>query len=233
MKLTDRHSISPYRDRWRFIAEAVRHPGSIGAVAPSSGALARRLATPLHRHHAAPLTVLEVGAGIGSVTRELIPLLTPGSRLDIVESNPRFTDRLRELVARCAADQTLDVRVHCMDVERFADCGRYDVIVSCLPFTNFCPDQVHTVMRQFMDLLNPDGTLTYFTYRGTLLARRLLFPSRTRRHNDVAQLMDTYQRRQGLTCSTVWANLPPARVWQLHHPHLLTQPVHLKSAVSP
>ncbi|MET9933283.1 translation initiation factor IF-2, partial [Streptomyces sp. NPDC006324] len=94
----------------------------------------------------------------------------------------------------------------------------YDVIVSGLPFTNFTPVQVETVMNRYLELLHPGGTLTYFAYRGTRYARALAAPTEARRHRAVEELLAHYHRRYAIGCWSVWGNLPPARVWQLRRP---------------
>lgn len=203
---------------WTFLIEAARDIRTTGAIAPSSRALARLLTEPVRARTGRPLNILEAGAGTGSVTRALIPQLSASSRLDIVEANPRFADRLRHLVRTHPhlAGRTEQVRVHQARVEQVETDRRYDVIVSGLPFANFTPGQVETIMDRYLELLHPGGTLTYFAYRGTSLARRLL-PSRTetRRHRAAQEVLSSYQRRYGASCAAVWGNLPPAKVWRL------------------
>ncbi|MFD7534728.1 class I SAM-dependent methyltransferase [Streptomyces sp. NPDC059819] len=206
---------------WMFFFEAARDLRTTGAVAPSSKKLARLLTDPVQEHGTRPLNVLEAGAGTGSVTRALISRLSPASRLDIVEANARFASQLRRLVRTHSrlAGEGERVRVHHALIEQL-DTGRpYDVIVSGLPFTNFTPAQVDTIMNRYMELLHPGGALTYFAYRGTRYAR-VLTASRAeaRRHRSVEHVLADYQRRYATGCWTVWGNLPPANVWQLRRP---------------
>ncbi|GGS64890.1 class I SAM-dependent methyltransferase [Streptomyces violaceus] len=206
---------------WTFLTEAARDPRTTGAVAPSGKALARALTDPVRTMAPGPLTVLEAGAGTGAVTRALIPQLHPGSRLDVVEANPRFADRLRRLVDTHPhlAGEPERVRVHRSYVEDLPGEQLYDVIVSGLPLTNFTPDGVEAIMARYLELLHPGGTLTYFAYLGTRHARTLLSPrADTRRHRAVEEVMAAYQRRYATGRWSVWANLPPARVWQLRRP---------------
>lgn len=206
---------------WTFLLEAARDLRTVGAVAPSGKSLARALTEPVRAQAARPLNILEVGAGTGAVTRALIPQLTQGSYLDVVEANPRFAERLRDLVGTYpgAAGGSEQIRVHashvaCLDIDR-----RYDVIVSGLPFTNFSPHNVEAIMDRYLELLHPGGILTYFAYRGTRHARTLLASAaQAHRHRAVERVLSDYQRRYATGCPTVWANLPPATVWQLRRP---------------
>ncbi|MER5576779.1 class I SAM-dependent methyltransferase [Streptomyces massasporeus] len=206
---------------WTFLTEAARDPRTTGALAPSGRALARALTDPVRTPAPGPLTVLEAGAGTGAVTRALIPRLSPGSRLDVVEANPRFAARLRRLVDTHPrlAGQPERVRVRCAYVEDLPGERRYDVIVSGLPLTNLTPDAADAVMARYLELLHPGGTLTYFAYLGTRHARTLLSSrAEARRHHAVEEVMAAYQRRYATGRWSVWANLPPARVWQLRRP---------------
>ncbi len=76
-----------------FLREGLRDPPRVGAVAPSSPALVRALVAAAVTS-TRPVRVLEVGAGTGRATRALADGLAPGSRLDVVESNPRFAEHL-------------------------------------------------------------------------------------------------------------------------------------------
>ncbi|MEU7123469.1 class I SAM-dependent methyltransferase [Streptomyces zaomyceticus] len=206
---------------WMFLLEAARDLRATGAIAPSSRALGRSLTDPVAEHGPRPLTVMEAGAGTGSVTRALIGRLSPNSRLDVVEANARFAAQLRHLLHDHprSADGRGRIRVHHALVEQLDTDRRYDVIVSGLPFTNFTPAQVETIMDRYMELLQPGGALTYFAYRGTRYARAMTATrAETRRHRDVEEVLAGYQRRYATGCRTVWGNLPPAKVWQLRRP---------------
>ncbi|MET8697915.1 methyltransferase domain-containing protein [Kitasatospora sp. NPDC004723] len=208
-------------DGWTFLREAVRDLRATGAVAPSGRALARTVTDPIRVRAPRPLSVLEAGAGTGAVTRALLPQLPRGSRLDIVEANPRFVARLHELLDAHPAPPARHIRVtvHQAYVEDLETEQRYDVIVSGLPLTNFTPDRVERIMARYLDLLHPGGTLSYFAYLGTRRARTLLASrAEVRRHAAVDAVTAAYRRRYATGRWTVLANLPPAHVWELRRP---------------
>ncbi|WP_399085615.1 class I SAM-dependent methyltransferase [Streptomyces sp. BBFR2] len=221
---TTSYERAPARRRaegWMFLLEAARDMRTVGALTPSGRALAHALTRPVRDRAPHPTAVLEAGSGTGAVTRALIPQLPLGSRLDVVEANRRFAARLRVLAASHPhlAGRREQVRVHQGYVESFEAGRRYDVIISGLPLTNFPPQHVDRIMARYMDLLHPGGTLTYFAYIGTRRARALL-ASRAEacRHAAVDEVMSDYQRRYAVGRWQVWANLPPAYVWQLRRP---------------
>ncbi|WP_129294980.1 class I SAM-dependent methyltransferase [Streptomyces lydicus] len=216
-------------DAFAFFREAARSRHTTGAVAPSGSPLARRLAAPLPAPGGrSPLRVLEVGAGTGTVTRALAERIGPGDRLDTVEVNPRFVRLLTEALQ---TDPVLAAASDRIRIVPESICHTplpvhsYDVIVSCLPFMNFSPDMVRSLLERYMAALVPGGHLTYFSYLGTL-SLRTLFAQRTEatRYRAVAAVLADFSARYGGGDgggdggSVAWRNLPPARVTHLRTP---------------
>ncbi|MET8540878.1 hypothetical protein ABZW03_09505 [Kitasatospora sp. NPDC004799] len=220
-------------DHLLFLAEALRTFHDTGALAPSGPELVNALVVPVTSRPNRPVSVLEVGAGTGVVTRRLVQVLRPGDRLHVVEANPRFADRLREDPVLAARHPGVGLRLSACRVEELPDCGptasegagpedgaqRYDVIVSGLPFTNFEPAQVRDILDLYLRLLAPGGELTYFGYLGTTTARTLTSgPRRGARHRTVVRLLRRFEATYGLGERTVWRNVPPARAYLLRSP---------------
>lgn len=174
-----------------------------------------------------PLSVLAAGADTGGVTRSLLSQLPRGSLLDVVEADPRFATQLRRLVAAHPAPAggpgPVTVTVHQICVGDLDTGHRHDVIVSALPLTKFTPGQVERIMARYMELLHPGGTLTYSTHVGMRRLRALTVSrSEARRCGAVSEIMDAYQRSYATGRTTVWASLPPANVWRLQRPCVLS-----------
>ncbi|MEV7771109.1 class I SAM-dependent methyltransferase [Kitasatospora sp. NPDC086791] len=220
-------------DRLLFLAEALRTFHDTGALAPSGPELVSALVVPVTSRPNHPISVLEVGAGTGVVTRRLVHVLRPGDRLHVVEANPRFVDRLREDPVLAARHPGIELRLSACRVEELPCCRpsvpagaepeehaeRYDAIVSGLPFTNFDPARVREILDLYVRLLTPGGELTYFGYLGTTTARTLTSgPRRSARHRAVVRLLRQFEAAYGLGARTVWRNLPPARAHLLRSP---------------
>ncbi|MFF3333224.1 class I SAM-dependent methyltransferase [Streptomyces sp. NPDC002888] len=206
---------------WMFLIDAARDLRTAPAVTPGGNALARLLTGPVRAQAPRPLVVLLAGAGSGGVTRTLISQLPRGSRLDIVEADPHCAAHVRNLVAGHPrlADRPVQVNVHQASVEDLGTDEHYDVIVSGLPLTNLAPVQVERIMARYLELLHPGGTLTFFAHLGMSRARALLASkAEARRRAAVHEVMAAYQRSYAGGRWTVWANLPPARVWHLRRP---------------
>ncbi|MET8699521.1 class I SAM-dependent methyltransferase [Kitasatospora sp. NPDC004723] len=228
------------REDWFFLSEALRTFRLTGAVAPSGADLVNALVVPATSRPDRPISVLEVGAGTGAVTRRLVRVLRAGDRLHAVESNPRFVQRLRADPELARRGQELGLRVSECRVQDLpearaaeADTGhdgggglgawpaaeRYDVIVSGLPFTNFEPVEVQRILDLYLRLLVPGGELTYFSYLGTSAARLLTSgPRRGAKHRAVVRLLRRFEAEYGLGSRTAWRNVPPARAHLLRAP---------------
>ncbi|MBL9141588.1 MAG: methyltransferase domain-containing protein, partial [Phycisphaerae bacterium] len=153
---------------YQFFSVTLRNYKSVGTVWPSSRALSKALALNV-TGSTGPKRVLEVGPGTGPVTKYILDSLRPGDQFDLVELNPEFCAALRSKVLKPwqARHPNIAVALHECAVEKAPlRSASYDHIVSGLPFNNFPATLVRQIMDRFMELLKPNGTLSYFGYAG-------------------------------------------------------------------
>jgi len=165
-----------------------------------------------------PATVLEVGAGTGRITEEIVRHLSDGDRLDVYEIDCRMAEVLRKRidVDDCFRGSGANVRVFQAPVEEIDPDDRYDFVISCLPFTNFRPEKVRHIFELYRAVLAPGGTCSFYEY---VLVRRAAgiitgTASKRRRFRDVSRVVRDYVDRYGFAHDLVLMNLPPAAV---HH----------------
>lgn len=185
-------------ERLRFFGALLRNPARVGAVVPSSPALAREMARAcdLQRAH----TVVELGAGTGSLTREILRQIGPDTLFIALEIDERIAADLRkkfpgvvvyqESAAHLPACLARHGRTH-------ADC-----ILSGLPFASLPTTTADSILQAIFASLKPGGAFVMFTY----LHSRLL-PGMWRFREHV-----TRQFRDVTTSGVVWNNVPPAVV---------------------
>jgi len=184
-------SLARLRGWFVFAREAFANPREIGAVVPSSPALARRMARFV------PSTpsglVVELGAGTGVVTEALLDQGIPPHRLIAVE--------LSASLARVLRNRFVDVQVLAGDAANLrrllrrsgADLQSGPVtIVSSLPLRSLPAPKVSTILREISALIRTEGRWIQYTYA---LAHR--------------RVPHGFARNQS---SFVWGNIPPARV---------------------
>lgn len=201
----------------RFLRQSLQQAQTVGALWPSSKGLSRAMVEPVfaevHKSRER-LRVLEVGAGVGPVTEELVARLLPGDRLDVVELNPEFCAVLCERFAAAPVAPT----VHQVSIADFNPGVRYHHIVSGLPLANFPANLVETIYQRIFDLLEPSGSFVMFEH---VLGREILntFASGEARDR-IARLLEIEAELEPLVVSskTVPINMPPARVVVRRHP---------------
>jgi phosphatidylethanolamine/phosphatidyl-N-methylethanolamine N-methyltransferase len=157
MKVT-RTSASEWREHLVFLGALMRNPRAIGAIAPSSVELARRVS-----EHVTPGSrVIELGPGTGVVTRELLARIGEDGTLLAVDTDRAFVERIRRawpgIDCVCASAETLPV----LTAER----GWADVehIVSGLPFASLPAATTRLILNGVQQVLRVGGTFTTFQY---------------------------------------------------------------------
>lgn len=186
------------RGWYLFVREALANPREIGAVIPSSPALARRMASEVVFH--AGDTVIELGAGTGVVTEALLARGIPPRQLIAIERSPALADLLRERFpeVRIVCGDAADLRRHLRRAGgAHANSTRGNPaptvqVVSSLPLRSLPAPKVRTILREIATALRGGGRWIQYTY--ALTQRRV--PSGF----------------QALNSVVVWQNVPPARV---------------------
>jgi phosphatidylethanolamine/phosphatidyl-N-methylethanolamine N-methyltransferase len=174
-----------------FLKSVYRNPTRAGAVAPSSSALSKRMAS-LVRQDASH--VLEIGAGTGAFTGALLERGIPPGRVWAVEIDPSLASFLEQ--------QFPAVHVLCGNAVDLAALlpssvqGRVDTVVSGLPMRNLRREERRETVASVLQMLRPGGDFLQFTYgfRSPIETKGLSL--------------------QAERLGRVWNNLPPAAVWR-------------------
>ena len=182
-----------------FFREYLRNWKAVGAVAPSSRALARRMMEAAEVWRASHL--LELGPGTGAFTRAIADSMPGGSRYLGIEMNGEFVRKHRVQFPafrfQQAAAQEFDFHGDAQDARPF------DVIVSGLPWAAFPVRLQHAILDHVLPRLAPGGRFATFAYWGFHQ-----LPS-GRRFRSLL-----HDRLHGVEITrVVWRNLPPAFVY--------------------
>lgn len=197
-----------------FLKGFLSQPKTVGAIAPSSPALARALCEP-YRRAPGRVKVLEVGAGTGPVTRHLGAILKPGDELDICEIDPNFAAILdRDVLAAPYFQPAVAegrVRLIHAPVQSITAEAEYDFVICGLPFTAFDLTTVEEAIGTIRRSLKAGGVFSYFEY---LILRRIKqtfsVGSERRRMRSVSAFLSDNIRRYEFDRRTVLRNIPPA-----------------------
>ncbi len=151
---------SGLREHVLLFSRFLRSPRTVGALSPSSQALARSICDKLEPGHGRH--VVELGPGTGALTSELIRRLTPEDRLIAVDIDPEFVRQLQarwpSLECVCGSAAELDRIV----VDRGVPA--VDHIISGLPFTTLPAEVTRQILGSVGHILRPGGLFTTFQY---------------------------------------------------------------------
>jgi phosphatidylethanolamine/phosphatidyl-N-methylethanolamine N-methyltransferase len=188
-----------------LLREFLRNPTGIGAVTPSSAAMAALLSMSIPE--SGEPVVAELGAGTGACTGVIQHRLGGRGRHIAVEVNPTM--------AKLLAERYPNAEVVCGEAENLpkflADRGlpSADVIISTLPWAPFAPSVAQRpLLATLVESLVSGGAYTQAAYDWTRWAP----PAR----RQLRQLRASFE--EVVISETIWRNVPPARVYIARHP---------------
>jgi phosphatidylethanolamine/phosphatidyl-N-methylethanolamine N-methyltransferase len=175
-----------------FFRHWLRRPLGIGAILPSSDAVARAMASdvPFSR----PGAVLELGGGTGVVTRGLIDAGCSPERLIVVEREPALADILRRRFAAARVIEGDACAIGALLAE--LSVTQLAAVVSSLPIKWFPLAKQRAVVESCLDLLGEDGMFLQLT-------NALVSPLAMRSLGV-----------DGTEVARVWSQFPPVQIWR-------------------
>ncbi|NJM33501.1 MAG: methyltransferase domain-containing protein [Rhodomicrobium sp.] len=145
--------------------------------------------------------VVELGAGTGAVTRQLLNSGVPFEHLALVEIDAKLGGHLR----RSFPD--LDVIIApAQDLNRLwkeRNGPPVGAVVSTMPMRLFSKKTIMSIMRNSLAVLEPGGVFVQFTYRQS---------------SPVPERICRALGLEGERYCRVWINLPPAGIWVYRKP---------------
>ncbi|SNY90482.1 phosphatidylethanolamine/phosphatidyl-N-methylethanolamine N-methyltransferase [Cohaesibacter sp. ES.047] len=183
-------------DEIRFLRQWFENPLKVGAVAPSSPALARKMASYINVDDTGP--VVELGPGTGVVTQAVLDHGVDPSRILAVEYSDEFVDILKD---RFAGATVIQGDAYDFEAIRQAHIHQpLSAVVSSLPLFNQPKPMRRRLIELCLDALSPGAPFIQFSYA----------------------LVPPVPQGDGAFCieSSNWiiGNLPPARVWVYRRP---------------
>jgi phosphatidylethanolamine/phosphatidyl-N-methylethanolamine N-methyltransferase len=177
-----------------FVKAWIRNPLGVGAVWPSSQALATLMcqeASELKR------AVLELGPGTGVFTRALLQRGTAPSNFFLVESSEAFVVNLRAQFPDVIVVHGQAQNLSNFDLIRDK---RFDLVVSGLPLRAMPESTIEQIISSVFAHLDTEARLYQFTYGW---------------RNPVPKWVMEKHQLQASLVGRVWRNLPPAAVYRI------------------
>lgn len=178
-------------DRALFLQKFLTKGRIISSAAPSSQVLVRSMLRYVDFDR--PGTIVELGAGIGPVTEQVLHRIQPHHRFVAVENDPDFCEVLRRRFPGMSVLQSDATRI----AEPLAGLGirKVDYVLSGLPTPSLPPRAMVRLWRWLRDNLAPGGVFIQITV-APFLYRRFY-----------ERLFESVQYRM------VWWNFPPGGVY--------------------
>ena len=177
-------------DTARFIARLVTQPKTIGAVAPSSRALANAMAAQIDIRNEGP--ILELGPGTGVATAALIARGADPERITAIEYDPHFVRLIAQRFAHVHV-----IQGDAFDLAKSLDGPRAELFIGAIsgvPLLNYTMERRQIFLAGVLSHLKPGAPYVQFSY-----GRRC--PVMPPQGVSVEQ------------AAFILFNLPPARVW--------------------
>lgn len=182
-----------------LLGRSLQNFGQICSLFPSSPAAGRAMATAAGGRPSAH--VIELGAGTGAVTRQLLGSGISYADLTVLEIDPQFGGHLRRNFPK------LDVIVAPAQnlAKLWGDRNGPAVgaVVSTLPIRLLDTESSMSIMRASIAVLEPGGMIVQLTYRPSS-------PVPERIYRGLGVSAERHHR--------VWINLPPAYIWVYRKP---------------
>ena len=164
-------------DRVRFLRAFAANPRQVGAILPTSRYAVRDM-LDLGDVPGADL-VVELGAGTGVQTGEILARMRPDARLVALEIDPRLAGVLEERFDDPRLQVVCDSAEH---LSKHLAGERADVLVCALPFTSLEPGLRRRILESLPKALAPRGVALVIQYSPLIQSElRRLFPSVRRR----------------------------------------------------
>ena len=146
-------------DFWLILRKLRTDAKGVATVAPSSRALSRAILRGID--WSATTCVVELGAGTGPITAELVKAAPPGVRLVVNEFDPDFCTVLRQKFPTVDVFEGDAGRIG--EVLAARGIARVDYVLSGLPLTHFSDEARTSVIDQCGRLLGPSGEFRQLT----------------------------------------------------------------------
>lgn len=156
---------------WHDIAHTcsqfIKKPSEVGALIPSSRFLAARMMNAVDLANAK--TIVELGAGTGAITSELLQRARKDATILIIDNNPESISLLQSRLPENRNVNLIqaDARLIKEIIAEFS-IGKVDSVVSSLPYTSLGIALTREILKCTSEVLDDRGHFVAFQYSPVL-----------------------------------------------------------------
>lgn len=185
-----------FDEELKFIKGWLDQPRAVGAMLPTSGVTARKMASVVNPHSGLP--VLELGPGTGVITKAILERGIAPEKLYSIEYSADFVEHLVEQFpgVNIIEGDAFDLDATLGDNRRLT----FDAVVSGVPLLNFPVDKRVAYIDDLLDRVPPGRPVVQLTYGPKS-------PVPAGKGNYVVEHLDFVLR-----------NFPPTQLWLYRRP---------------
>jgi phospholipid N-methyltransferase len=190
-----------------FFKEFFLNKQSIGGVKPSSRFLAKEIASSVN-HFKGPKRVLEIGAGTGIITEEIVKNLGKADSLTIVEINPQFAKLLKfkknEWESR---DNCPHIEIINIDFLKYESEKTFDAVIAGVPFNNFPVEIIEGFIQKIKSLSKEGSLFAFFEYLAVKKFKAIFLGK-----SELSSFFEREVYKHLVREKRILRNVPPAKV---------------------
>lgn len=141
-----------------FFEEFLKNWREVGSITPSSKFLVKKMLETVHFHNAE--IIVELGAGSGIMTRELLKRMKEDSKLVVFETNQDFYRDLKKI----KDERMIVYNQSALNLEKYFQTEVVDYIISGIPLTNLSAQDKKNLLLYSYRSLRPNGRYIQFQY---------------------------------------------------------------------
>jgi len=196
----------------KFMAEFTKNWQRTGALLPASRKVAQEMTAciPQAVSGTPPRRILEVGAGTGAITAEILQKLSSEDTLVIYELSPDFAHVLLRRIENELDWQGKNIELRITAFPEQLEGEHYDFALCSLPFNNFSSTLVKKSLLAFSEVLQGGGLLAFYEYAH--IRRVKMSVTNSMRLKRIENMMQKFHGKHSVSKKTVRLSFPPAWV---------------------
>lgn len=209
-------TFSFWNEQLVFLKAFIKNPSEVGALMECSPFVGKEISKHIKKYiknnPKQPIRVLEVGAGTGALTKEIMGRLREIDHLDAIEISPQLCKVLKARVG-----QNKNISICCTSILDWKPPYSYDFIVSTLPFNSLEIPFVLKILNHYYQIIKSGGVLSYVEYIALSKMKKFcLWGEDREKHTNKRKIMKSFRKKFGLDTKIIWLNLPlPIHVYHL------------------
>lgn len=150
--------MSQSMEKFKFLKGFLKNWKEVGSITPSSRFLSKKMTESIDFKKAK--VIIELGPGLGCITRKILKMMRADARLIIFETNQVFCQELH----KNKDERIIIFNVSAIDAVYHLKGVRADYVVSGIPLSTLSNNSRSLLLNTVKNILNNDGVYIQFQY---------------------------------------------------------------------